>query len=259
MTSAPTFQDTRPAALAADGGSDPWGDFRVEEPAAIQRLLRQLADTGAPVQLSSPRGHALTVPLWSLDAARGQLGFGAAADSPPLHALVQGDEAVAVAYLDNVKLQFDLDGLMLVRGHGSCTLRARWPAVLYRFQRRAAYRVRIPERQAPGVRLRHPSIPDMHLTLRIVDIGAGGCALSLPADVPALQPGSSLRGVRIELDGDTVFTTTLKLQHVSAWHDGGVGGTRLGCEFVDLDGHAQRTLQRWIDHAQQRRRLLSLR
>ena len=32
----------------------------------------------------------------------------------------------------------------------------------------------------------------------------------------------------------------------------------IGCEFIELDGQAQRTLQRYIDHTQQRRRLLAL-
>jgi c-di-GMP-binding flagellar brake protein YcgR len=40
---------------------------------------------------------------------------------------------------------------------------------------------------------------------------------------------------------------------------GGGHGIRLGCEFIELDGQAQRTLQRYIDHTQQRRRLLALR
>jgi c-di-GMP-binding flagellar brake protein YcgR len=250
------FQDTRPAALARDGEADPWADFRVDDPGEVQRLVRLLADGSVPVQISSPQGHALTGQLWSLDAAHGQLSFSAAVDSAHLLALAQCDEAVAVAYLDSVKLQFDLVGPMLVRGPGGCTLRARWPAVVYRFQRRAAYRVRMLERHAPSARLRHPSIPEMQLTLRIVDVSVGGCALSLPDDVPALQLGSTLHGAHIELDGDTAFRTTLRLQHVSALH-GGNGGARLGCEFVDLDGSARRALQRYIDHAQRRR--LSLR
>ena len=64
--------------------------------------------------------------------------------------------------------------------------------------------------------------------------------------------------MRIELDSDTGFDATLRLQHVSALHGGGAG-QRLGCEFLALDGPAQRALQRYIDHTQQRRRLLALR
>jgi hypothetical protein len=85
--------------------------------------------------------------------------------------------------------------------------------------------------------------------------------LNMGADFIArsnLQPGSRLSGVRIELDSDTGFDATLRLQHVSAMHGGG-HGVRLGCEFIELDGQAQRALQRYIDHTQQRRRLLALR
>jgi c-di-GMP-binding flagellar brake protein YcgR len=116
--------------------------------------------------------------------------------------------------------------------------------------------VRTAERRAPQARLRHPSMPDMRLALRIVDIGAGGCALVLPDDVPALQPGSRLGGVRIELDAESGFDAALRLQHVSAMHGGGQG-VRLGCEFIDLDGLAQRALQRYIDQTQQRQRVLA--
>jgi c-di-GMP-binding flagellar brake protein YcgR len=252
------FQDTRPAALDAHGGLDAWADFRVADSAEVLRLLKQLCDGSVPVTLSAPQGTAVGCQLWSVDPAQGQISFSADADSVHMQRLAQCDEAVAMAYLDSVKLQFDLNDLVLVHGSHSCALRGRLPGVLYRFQRRASFRVRTFERRAPQARLRHPSMPDMRLALRIVDISVGGCALVLPDDVPALQPGSRLSGVRIDLDGDTGFEATLRLQHVSAMHGGGQG-VRLGCEFVELDGQAQRALQRYIDHTQQRRRLLALR
>lgn len=252
------FQDTRPAELRADGTADAWAEFRVADGAERLRLLKQLRDGSVPVSLSAPHGVSVGALLWSLDAAQGQLSFSADADSTHMQRLAQGDEAVAVAYLENVKLQFDLVDLVLVRGAQGCALRARLPGLLYRFQRRAGYRVRTFERSAPQALLRHPSMPDMRLRLRIVDVSVGGCALLLPDDVPALQPGAELCGVRVELDGETRFDATLRLQHVSALHGDGQGA-RLGCAFAGLDGSAQRSLQRYVDHTQQRRRLLSLR
>lgn len=249
------FEDTRPAALASDGRPDPWGEFRVDDPAEVLHWLRQLRDGSVPVNLVSPQGDTIGTRIWSLDDLHGQISFAADDSGAHLPRLTQGDEATAVAYLDHVKLQFELDQLVLVRGHGHCALRARLPQQLWRFQRRASYRVRLPERQPPQAQLRHPSIPDMRLALRIVDLGNGGCALALPDEVPELQPGSTLHDVRIALDADTQFTTTLRLQHVSAMHGG--SGRRLGCAFADLDGAAQRMLQRYIDRTQQRRRLLA--
>jgi flagellar brake protein len=253
-----SFQDTRPAALGNDGRVDDWADFRVESPAERLRLLKQLCDGSIPVMLSTPQGSSVTSQLWSLDAGHDQLNFSADAADVHMQRLAQSEEVVAVAYLDSVKLQFDLCDPVLVHGANASALRARMPGMIYRFQRRSSFRVRSFERHAPKARLRHPSMPDMQLSLRIVDVSAGGCALSLPDDVPALQPGSSLRGVRVELDGDTCFDATLRLQHVSALQ-GSDAGMRLGCEFLELDGPAQRALQRYIDHTQQRRRLLALR
>ena len=254
------FQDTRPAELSPDGGADAWAEFRVADSSELLRLLRQLCDGSVPVTLSAPQGVTATSQLWSVDPAQRQISFCADADSVQMQRLAQGDEAVAMAYLDSVKLQFDLADLVQVHGAQGCALRARLPAVLYRFQRRGSFRVRTFERRAPQALLRHPSMPDMRLSLRIVDVSVGGCALLLPDDVPALQPGTRLCGTRIELDGDTGFVATLSLQHVSAMYGNGYGhAMRLGCAFIELDGQAQRALQRYIDQTQQRRRLLALR
>ncbi len=250
--------DTRPAPLDAEGSNQAWADFRIDDPAEMMRLLKQLLDGCVPVILSGPQGHALSSQLWSVDESHGQLNFSADASSVQLQRLAQGDEAMAVAYLHNVKLQFDLRDLVLVHGEKTCALRARMPSQVYRFQRRGSYRVRTLERHAPNVRLRHPSMPDMQLRLRIVDLSAGGCALALPDDVPMLQPGSRLQDVRVEIDADTAFNATLRLQHVGTLHGNGIG-VRLGCEWIDLDGAAQRALQRYIDNTQQRRRLLASR
>jgi c-di-GMP-binding flagellar brake protein YcgR len=250
------FQDTRPAEPGADGAGDGWAEFRVSDRAERLSLLGRLRDAATPVQLSSPSGAVLTSQLWAMDPQQMQLSFSAGGGSLPMQQLAQGDEAVAVAYLDSVKLQFDLADLMLVHRGRSCALRTRLPELMYRFQRRAGFRVRSLDRHAPKAELRHPSMPDMRLTLRIVDLSVGGCAIVLPRNVPPLQPGTSLRGVRIALGVDTAFAATLRLQHVATMH-GESEGLRLGCEFVEIDGAARRSLQRYIDHTQQRRRLLS--
>jgi c-di-GMP-binding flagellar brake protein YcgR len=251
------FQDTQPAPLPSSGAPDAWSEFRVTHPREVQGLLRQLRDGSVPVNLSAPGGAGLTTMLWALDAERQRLSFSADEGHPQLQPLIDADEVVAVAYLDSVKLQFDLHGLLLVRSANHCALQAAWPQEMYRFQRRGAYRVRPGGREAPSARLRHPSIPDMTLTLRVLDVSIGGCALLLPHDVPPLQPGIRLGDVQIELDGDTRFAVMLLLQHVTALQPT-EQGVRLGCEWGPLGGAAERALQRWIDQTQKRRRMLSL-
>jgi c-di-GMP-binding flagellar brake protein YcgR len=254
------FQDTRPAELDPAGGPDPWAEFRVSHPQERLSLLRELRDGSVPVVLNAADGCALTTTLWALDEAQQRVNFSAEMGLPQLERLVEADEAVGVAYLESVKLQFDLHGFVLVRGPQSTAVQCRLPTEIYRFQRRSAYRVRTGSRQGPVVRLRHPALPDMPLALRVLDVSIGGCALWLPHDVPPLQAGTRLGEVQVELDIDTRFATALNLQHVSSQSQAerSSGGARLGCEWKTLSASAERLLQRWIDRTQQRRRLLSL-
>jgi flagellar brake protein len=250
------FQDTRPAALDGTGGEDPYAEFRVSHPQERLSLLRQLRDGHQAVILNGPDGAAFTTTLWSLDEHAGRLHFDAEHDMPALQRLLEADEAVAVAYMDSVKLQFELQHLMLLRGATSRTLQCQMPSQVWRFQRRQAYRVRTPAAAAPVARLRHPAIPDMQLALRVLDLSIGGCALWCPRDLPPLEPGTRLAEVQIELDVTTRFSVGLQLQHVTAI---GISdtGQRLGCEWIKLPPPAERVLQRWIDQAQKRRRLLA--
>jgi len=254
------FEDTRPADLDATGSTDAWAAFRVAAAGERLRLLRDLRDGCQPVTLSGHDGTTVTTTLWVVDPALQRLSFNIDAGAATPARLVDGDEAVAVAYLDSVKLQFDLRGLVLVRGATGVALQCALPTEIYRFQRRNAYRIRPVERHAPVARLRHPSMPEMTLLLRIVDISIGGCALWLPADVPPLQAGTRLGELRLELDAHTAFSAAVTLQHVTAsgTDAGGARGMRLGCEWQSLAGTAERALQRWIDQAQRRRRLHAL-
>lgn len=258
------FEHTQPAALDASGGADPWAPFRVTRLHECLALLRLLRDSAVPVNLNGPDGSMHSTTLWSVDADADRLSF-CASESVPMRLpaqerLVEADEAVAVAYMDSVKLQFDIQGIVLVRGAQASTLQCALPTTIYRFQRRNAFRVRPAERQAPSAHFRHPAMPDMALALRVLDLSIGGCALWCPQDVPLLQAGTQLAEIMVALDGDTRFVVGLSLQHVTSVNGMGSGnsGVRLGCEWQRLSGTAQRVLQRWIDQTQKRRRLLAL-
>ena len=241
------------AVAAAHGGL---AEFQITSQPELIKTLKSLADGNVLINLNGSDGASYTTTLWAIDAARGVLSFSADADSNQVQALVEAEDAVAVAYLDSIKLQFDVSGLVLVRGGKSSALNCAFPRVVYRFQRRSGYRVRPLLRSTPVARVRHPMIPDMGLTLRVLDVSIGGCALFLPDDVPPLQPGVVLNGVQIELDMDTRVSTSLRLQHVTSLnHD--AKGVRLGCEIVDPSADVLRALQRYIDQTQKRQRALA--
>lgn len=249
--------DTRPSSLGGTDQGDPFAQFRCEHPREVLSLLCELRDGVTPVALSGPDGANLGATVWTVDGDRQRLAFDVEAGDPQLPALVEANEVTAVAYLESVKLQFDLQDLVLVRSARATALQSRLPQCIYRFQRRSAYRVRPLDRSAPVARIRHPALPDMMLSLRIMDVSIGGCALLLPADVPPLPLDVMLHGVVLELDADTGVVVTLRLHHASSIMSR-VPGLRLGCELVKPDAGIERALQRYIDHTQKRRRLLSL-
>ena len=234
-------------------------DFRISSSQEIEAWLRQLLLHRVRIQLGTPGGAQLNTRLDSLDAERACLVLALDAPEPQLRAVLDGAEVVAVAYLDNIRLEFELLGLVHVQGAGGQHLRAAVPTLLYRFQRRQAYRVNPLGSQYPRVLLRHPQWPELpQLQLRVLDLSVSGLALLLPPEVPAFEPGQTLEGCRIELDRDSHFEAPLRLQHLGPAGGGlqPAAGTRLGCAFGPLPAGAERALQFYIDLTQKRQRLL---
>jgi flagellar brake protein len=240
---------------AAPGGLD---EFRVTAPREIAAMLRRLVDASAQLNLNASDGSVVSATVWAADAERGTLGFNVDPNDPALQALLECQEVAVVGYLDSIKLQFDLRALVLVHGHRASVLNCAYPSELFRFQRRGAFRVRPLLRETPVARVRHPGIGAIQLSLRVLDVSIGGCALFLPADAPALDPGCVMNAVQIELDADTRFEVNLRLQHITSLGAGGAGGVRLGCEIVRADATQLRSLQRYIDQTQKRGKLLAL-
>ncbi len=253
--SASNHHTTQPAPLSTPSGRA-IDEFRVHHPAEVLSLLHRLVDSAVLVQLSAANGAAYTSTLWSVDAQARRISLDADAAHPQVRALVEAGDATAVAYLDAIKLQFDLHGLMLAHGSNASTLQAVLPDVLFRFQRREYFRVRT--RDSAVAHLRHPASHGEMLTLRVLDASVGGCALQLPADAAPIEPGTSIDGVRLELDADTLLVAPLTVQHVSSGFGSNTRVSRLGCSFARLDGTSQRALQRYIDLTQRREKFLLL-
>lgn len=236
-------------------GQQSLDDYRITSAVEMNAVFQQLIDAGTMVTLSGPGGLNYTTMMWQADAQRGIISLSADDSDPRLQPLLGTEEVVATAYLDKIKVQFDVDGAVQVRGGAQTALNVRYPSYLYRFQRRSYYRVRPLISSAPVAQLRHPGIPDMTLALSIADVSLGGVALSLPTDVPMLPAGVLIKGCTLALDAETQLDVDLMIHHVTvlppeARH------ARLGCEIVGLDGLDERALQHYINQTQKRRNAL---
>lgn len=226
-------------------------DYRITSEVEVQAYLQQLLDARALVTLSGPNGDSYTTLMWSADNGRHTLCFSAEDGDARLDALLESGEIVAVAYLDSIKLQFDLEGVVHVKGGHHAALNARYPKVLFRFQRRSAFRVQPLAAKSPVACFRHPAMPDMQLALRILDVSLSGVALFLPDNVPMIPAGVKIGQCHLDLDDDTNMEVSLLIHHVTAIHPESKG-TRLGCELVGMDW-SDRRLQHYINQTQKRR------
>lgn len=249
------MQTSLPFAAPSTSGDAEGNALRVRTSSEITQLLEQLRDGAVLINLHAPNGPLVQAQVWTVDPDSDTISFSVDATHPSLQALIEADEATAVAYLDSIKLQFDLDNLMLVRGANDSALHCTFPREMFRFQRRNSYRVQPLSRTQPKALLRHPMIAEMQLELRVLDMSLSGCALFLPHDVPPLDAGIQINDVRFVLDMSTRFTARLHLHHVTALNQQALG-VRLGCEVLALNTEAQRALQRYIDQNQKQRRLL---
>jgi c-di-GMP-binding flagellar brake protein YcgR len=248
---------TNPGPLdALTGNHAGLAEFRVAEPREVVSMLRALCDGNVPVNLNASDGSVYTTTLWMIDAERGQIGFIAEAADARMQAILECDEAVVVGYLNNVKVQFEVANLVLVRGSRAAVLSCAAPRQVFRFQRRNAFRVRPLMRSAPTARLVLDE-QGTELALRIVDVSIGGCAAFLPDDVAPPQPGLRVQRAEVDLDADTRFKVDMRLQHVTLTH-AEARGVRLGFEFLRASGDSLRALQRFIDQTQKRGKLLAL-
>jgi len=226
-------------------------EFKLQAASEIAALLRLLHSEQTRVILSNETGVSLQTRICTLDPTHAALSFDVRPADPLVRELTASGDVTATAYLDDVRIQFELDELMLVNAAEGAVLRGPWPALLYRFQRRNAFRVR-PTSRSPQVRLPHPQ-QHGELHLRILDLSMGGLALLMPPEVSPWPPGTILSAAQVELNRDTRFQASLRVQHV---HVPGDSGTPLGLAFAPLEHAAAQELQLYINQAQKRSRLL---
>lgn len=231
-------------------------DFRMTSSVEIRAMLTRLCNGSVTLALNASDGSDWAARPWAIDSARAAISlvFDGDPAEPRLQSVLQSSHVIAVGVIDNVKIQFEVSGLVLVQGANSCALRCAMPREIFRFQRRDSFRVRPPLRAAPAARLAHPQLPPM---LRILDVSMGGCALFLPGKTPAVTAGAVLEDVELDLEVNVRISTHLRIQHVSELNAEATG-VKLGCQFLNASPSALRNLQHYIAQTQKRARLVTI-
>ncbi len=260
------FLDTEPADIDQVDYVGPWERFRVDDTRQCLAALNEACRTDAPVTLGASDGMRVTVTLWAVDEAAGRLTFNVDPSLGAAAAVAAKTQIWAALYLGDVKLQFSLRALVLsetaqVKRVGAAavrTLHAQMPIYMYCMPRRRALRLRHGGLHMPMLRFAHPAVPELRLSLPVLDISATGCALQQPTGAPALQAGTTVEQVEVELDEETFLFTDLSIAHVSASRSARSRQLRVGCRWRNMPGSAQEVLEHWIRSGRRSRDLVSL-
>ncbi|MEO5733908.1 MAG: flagellar regulator YcgR PilZN domain-containing protein [Rubrivivax sp.] len=254
-----SFVDTDPALIDRQRSGDVWSPLRVTDPRQRQHLLLALASGDVPVTIGSAGGPCVTAALWSVEEEDngGRLHFNIASGASRAAAVIGAASHWAAAYLDDVKLQFQLRAPVLEAAAGRHIVHARLPDYMVRLPRRRSMRVRRTEDTGPTARFLHPHAGGAPLQLRVIDISVDGLAVLKPAGAVPLAPGDELRAVQIALEAGLQFSADLRVRYVAP---GPLGqrGSRIGCEWQALNSVDLALLERWIQGGRRRRQLVSL-
>jgi flagellar brake protein len=249
--------DTQPAPLNPHDPSSPWARFRVGDPRRCLAALVGLRTGDVPVSVGVPGGPSFSASLWSVDQFHGHLHFNVGSLEKGVAQTSALPNLWGAAYLDDVKLQFELCQPQLTPRGADFSLRVDLPPTVYMMPRRAAVRVRQAAERMPKARFVHPLDTEQFVELKVLDLSQTGCALWKPAGMLGLQPGCDLRSVEIELNDHEIFFTDIRVHHVTV-QTKAPAGSRIGCAWLDLSATAKATLGEWIQPGRRRQQLVSL-
>lgn len=244
----------------APGSLDP--RFRVEGELAVRAILRELMTRHALVAVY-PEGRAedaLVTTIAYVDADGVELD---ASGVSPAAALRSAHFAVGVAFPDNVKTQFELRGLSVteevprarsarganapVSRHASdaaaTTLHARLPAVIYRLQRRDAFRVHPPLEDAARCVRRLGD--GNEIAYALFDLSAGGLSVVVPAGESPPSRDELWRHSRIETGSGRTIPCDLLVRRVFE-DPSGTGAHRVAFAFHAPPSEVLRQIQLYV-------------
>lgn len=238
-------------------------EFRIEGPRAVRAIVRDLMDRNVPLALYvDGRASAIAANLAHVgEASAGEvpdieIDLAPATDVGEVQALLRAGCATAVALPQGVKIQFRLDPLTVVAEAGASnatvpSLHAPLPALLYRIQRRDAFRVQPPAQD--DATCVHRTVDGGEVRLPLIDLSVGGASVRLDAAEPAPAPGEIWQHNRIESRAARTIPCDLLVLRTTPHDD---GGQRVALAFHALPPEVLRTVQMYVVDIEKRLRAM---
>ncbi len=218
--------------------------FAVDGPLAIKGVLGDLVRERALITLYAPNDPDEFVVSRLIDWDDRALRFDFNTGADRAASLLAVGRMVVVAFLDQVKIQFDVHGPKLLADHSPAVVSCAFPARIHRIQRRDAFRVRPPVQRVVECVVRTvDGQPRIHTVL---DISATGLSIALPAGVELPVVGEIWPHCRLEIPGYPALPTDLKVRAASPGELATGANARIGCEFHRPSPEVQRAIQIYV-------------
>jgi c-di-GMP-binding flagellar brake protein YcgR len=219
--------------------ADPSADLAItgrisRAPEEIARLLAMLAARGEPVRSSVGAGGRVTFEsrIRFVDPARAYIILEPAADQAANRALLERPGATFYATPGAWRIEFSAAKPEAAQHEGRVAIRLRFPEILSSRQNRAHERVAV-QPQAP-LHFLADAGGVISFDGYMVDISEGGIGmLQYAADI-TLEPGTLLKGCRVEPPGRAPVHVDLEVRYSApVTLPDGTRAVRSGCRFVD--------------------------
>ncbi|MGC1443245.1 MAG: flagellar regulator YcgR PilZN domain-containing protein [Burkholderiaceae bacterium] len=218
--------------------------FQLTSETGIRKLLDSLLSISGLISLYSDNDVNLFVISRLLEVSDTTLCFDLNTDRERTTFLEKQDAVTVVGFIDQVKVQFSAPIQQIETSDGATRLLCRFPDVMYRIQRRDAYRVRPPIGEPAQVVLR--GTPER--SLDILDLSATGVSFRLIENELSIKVGDTVEHARLEVGPQVpipvsfIVRSIFQMKGTQAGHD----SYRIGAEFHRLPGPVSRRLQVYV-------------
>lgn len=248
----PEAAPTLTSQFLPDDAADLRPEFEIRGRMAVTRLLRDLqARHGlVTVYAGESTDEFFITSLVDIGTDRVLVDF--TTDAARREALLRAGRGTLVGFLEHVKLQASLPVRGAIEREGQSLLDLALPEVLWRIQRREAFRVQPLARDQAHVVIRTGDGGER--SLRVADLSVVGVALIVDPGMPVPAEGERWMHARLEFTGRAPIPCDLRVQNVREGLRGVTDGVRLGCVFEHLPNEVQRALQMYVIDTERRAR-----
>lgn len=225
-------------------------EFTSSAPREVAYNLRQLVQAGERVSVIFGEGEEsfLTI-LIDIDEDTGLLYFDWGGSDSTVRKFLESERNFFICTPQGIRNQFMVGKVWEAEIDGRRAFATRLPKRYMRLQRREFFRLALPITQRPQCGVQSSQNPQ-RLVLPVVDIGIGGLGFELPGGRFEFAAGEILTRASFALGTFGRIDIDLKVRYATRLTRGGKETARMGCEFVNLSGAMEHTLQRFLTHVQ---------